>query len=107
MTTATQSAAEPVEVRPRRVTVRKRTLRQLGIRVANLSPVGRQRLDAYVDLKARLALLDAHLAAVDLDQHASSAPSPLLSEYAALAEATGRALSELERHLDGAGTGVV
>ncbi len=91
-------ASSESHVRPLARNHRRRVLRQLGTRSADLDPLGRAYLNLYVRLAAKLDLLDQHFAEVGLVD-GDGKPHPATRFYVSLANSTRLALARLEEHV--------
>ncbi len=94
----THGSTSEARIRPVARNQRRRVLRQLGTRAADLDPLGRAYLDLYVRLQAKLDLLDRHFAAVGL-LTAKGEPQPATKFYVSLANSSRLSLARLEQHI--------
>jgi hypothetical protein len=86
-------------IRPLARNQKRRVLRQMGLRVSDLNPVGRALLEHYVRLTAKVVLIDRYLDEVGVvDEHGQ--PQPSLKVYVQLHRAALNALGRLEAHMD-------
>lgn len=68
------------------------------MRTADLSPIGKGYLDQYVALRAKIDLIDAHVAERGLLRE-DGEPQPALKLYVALQNSARLALARLEEHV--------
>jgi hypothetical protein len=94
----THGATSERRIRPLARNHRRRVLRQLGLRAADVDAIGRAYLEHYCRLTAKVVLIDRYLDEVGLLDEAGE-PRPCMRLYVQLHRAAVSALGRLERHL--------
>jgi hypothetical protein len=94
----THGATSEAQVRPLARNHRRRVMRQIGLRAADVDPIGRAHLESYVRLAAKVDLIDRYI-----EEHGmilpSGEPQPVMRLYVSLQNAARLALQRLEAHL--------
>lgn len=74
-------------------------MRQLRLRSGDLDPIGKGYLEAYVQLRAKIDLIDGYVAANGLLRE-DGEPQPALKLYVSLQNSARLALGRLEAHFN-------
>jgi hypothetical protein len=86
------------QIRPVARNHRRRLMRQIGLRVSEIDPIGRAYLEHYCRLTAKIVLLDAWV-----DEHGlirdDGSLQPCMTVYATLTNSATRTLAKLAEHL--------
>lgn len=91
-------ATSDAQIRPRAANHRRRFLRQKGLRLADIDPIGRGLLDLYARTASKLDLADAYIEAHGMLKP-NGEPQPVMRLYVSLANSARLALVRLEAHL--------
>ena len=91
-------ASSEAQIRPVARNHKRRVLRQIGLRAADLDPLGRGYLDTYVRVQAKIEAIDAYVADHGLIR-ADGEPQPVMRLYVSLCNSARLALSRLEAHV--------
>lgn len=86
------------QIRPRAANHRRRFLRQKGLRLADVDPIGRGLLDLYARTAAKLDAADEYLEANGM-LRPDGEPQPVMRLYVSLANSARLALVRLDAHL--------
>jgi hypothetical protein len=90
------------KIRPLARNHRRRLLRQIGLRAADVDPIGRAYLDAFVRLAAKVELIDRYVAEHGLLRE-DGEPQACMRLYVSLHNSARLALQRLELHLRATG----
>jgi len=86
------------QIRPAARNHRRRVLRQLRLRSADLDPIGRGFLDGYCRTQAKIEAIDAFVAVNGLIRP-DGEPQPVMRLYVSLCNSARLSLQRLEGHL--------
>jgi hypothetical protein len=95
---ATHGLTSQARIVPQARNHKRRVLRSLGIRMADLDPVGKAFLQNYLRVEAKLTLADRYLEEHGMIRDGGE-PQPVMRLYVALANSSRLALQRLEQHL--------